>query len=141
MIRCSCGEFHGNACMQAEHKKYQKHPSEHKVVCSHCGEEFTSYPLPEKGVHVAFANEEIVWTLCDKCMADKQSVSTTTVDKIIDFEDGQMTEVELINFFQDLIDNGMAWSLQGMYGRMAMSLIENGWCFKELQWKGEFNHG
>jgi len=51
------------------------------------------------------------------------------VDKIIDFETGMMqTEEEVIEFFQELIDTGMAWSLQGSYGRMASALIEEGYC-------------
>jgi len=47
-------------------------------------------------------------------------------DKILDFESGQMTEEEIIEFFQELIDSGMAWSLQGTYGRMAQALIDQG---------------
>ena len=50
------------------------------------------------------------------------------VDKIIDYESGMMEEEELITFFQELIDNGMAWSLQGHYGRTAMALIDAGLC-------------
>lgn len=48
------------------------------------------------------------------------------VDKIMDFESGQMTEEEIIKFFQELIDSGLAWTLQGTYGQMAQSLIDQG---------------
>lgn len=48
------------------------------------------------------------------------------LDKIIAFENGEMTEDELVEFFQGLVDTGMAWNMQGMYGRTAMALIEAG---------------
>ena len=51
------------------------------------------------------------------------------VGQIIAFESGEMeSEEQIIAFFQELIDSGMAWSLQGSYGRMANFLIENGHC-------------
>lgn len=50
------------------------------------------------------------------------------VGKIIDFESGDMDDEQIIAFFQELIDTGMAWSLQGMYGRMAQNLINEGYC-------------
>lgn len=50
------------------------------------------------------------------------------VGKIIDYESGNMTDEELISFFQELINSGMCWQLQGHYGRMASILIEEGLC-------------
>lgn len=50
------------------------------------------------------------------------------VDKVIQFEAGEMSDEELVEFFQELIDSGDAWHLQGMYGRTAMALIEDGLC-------------
>ena len=50
------------------------------------------------------------------------------VDKIIAWESGEMTEEEVVEFFQELIDSGQAWSLQGSYGRIAKNLIESGVC-------------
>jgi hypothetical protein len=51
------------------------------------------------------------------------------LDKIMDYECGLMEdEDELIKFFQELIDTGMAWTLQGHYGRTAHALIEQGYC-------------
>jgi hypothetical protein len=49
------------------------------------------------------------------------------VDKIIAFETGEMDENELIEFFQELVNDGMAWQLQGFYGRTAQALIEAGY--------------
>lgn len=42
------------------------------------------------------------------------------------YEDGQMNREETIEFFQELVNSGMAWTLQGQYGRMAMALIKAG---------------
>ena len=56
-------------------------------------------------------------------MTDKYDL----VQRIIDFETGEMqTEEEVLDFFQDLINTGMAWRLQGYYGRTAASLIDQG---------------
>ena len=48
------------------------------------------------------------------------------VDKIIAYEQGELNGAEMIYFFAELIRNGMAWSLQGHYGRTASRLIEVG---------------
>ncbi len=53
---------------------------------------------------------------------------TNVVEKIVKYENGSMEEPEMISFFQDLINTGMAWSLQGHYGRTAAALIEEGYC-------------
>ena len=50
------------------------------------------------------------------------------VDKLIQYENGNMTEEEMVGFFQELIDSGLAWQLQGHYGRVANNLIEEGLC-------------
>ena len=59
-------------------------------------------------------------------------MKTDVVGKIIDFETGAMeTKEEVIEFFQELIDTGLAWTLQGSYGRMAKTLIEEGYCHQK----------
>ena len=52
------------------------------------------------------------------------------VDKIIQYESGNMDDEEMVSFFQELIDSGVVWSLQGHYGRTAVSLIEEGYCIE-----------
>lgn len=52
------------------------------------------------------------------------------VDKIIAFETGEMSEEEMIEFFQELIDSGLCWKLQGCYGRTATALINAGLCHR-----------
>ena len=50
------------------------------------------------------------------------------VDKIMAFEQGDLDDDGVIELFQELIDSGLAWKLQGSYGRMANALIANGYC-------------
>jgi hypothetical protein len=49
-----------------------------------------------------------------------------SVDDIMRYEDGEMEEDETVVFFQGLVDSGLAWQLQGHYGRTAAALIEAG---------------
>lgn len=55
-------------------------------------------------------------------MAKKYSL----VDKIIAYESGQLSDNEIIKLFQKLVNNGMAWTLQGHYGRTAKAMIDAG---------------
>jgi hypothetical protein len=48
------------------------------------------------------------------------------IDKIIAFEQGDLDEDEVVDLFQDLIDTGLVWQLQGSYGRTAAYLISVG---------------
>ena len=44
------------------------------------------------------------------------------------FCDFEPTEKQQIEAWQHLVDTGLAWSLQGWFGRMAEQLIEQGIC-------------
>jgi hypothetical protein len=48
------------------------------------------------------------------------------VGNIMAFEDGELDDDEVIALFQHLVTTGMAWQLQGSYGRTAVALIEAG---------------
>ena len=48
------------------------------------------------------------------------------LDKIIAFEQGDLSNYDAIHLFADLIRTGQAWTLQGMYGRTARSMISKG---------------
>ena len=47
---------------------------------------------------------------------------------IISYEEGHLNDEEVIKLFQDLIDDGIVWQLQGHYGRLANLLLESGFC-------------
>lgn len=47
-------------------------------------------------------------------------------ENIIKYEGGELSDDETIKLFQHLEDSGMAYSLQGHYGRTEMNLIANG---------------
>jgi hypothetical protein len=48
------------------------------------------------------------------------------VDAIIKYENGELFQDEIVELFQELVDTGDAWRLQGSYGRMAAALIDAG---------------
>jgi len=48
------------------------------------------------------------------------------INQIIAYEQGELFGQEVIDFFQELVNTGKAWSLQGHYGRTAKALIEEG---------------
>lgn len=52
--------------------------------------------------------------------------SADTVDKIIAYESGELEDDDVIALFADLIKSGMAWQLQGSYGRQAKQFIDAG---------------
>lgn len=53
------------------------------------------------------------------------------VDAIIAYEQGELTDSESLELFGQLIRSGLAWSLQGHYGRTAAALIDGGYLTAE----------
>lgn len=58
-------------------------------------------------------------------MANKLPTMDVT-DAIINYECGMLDEEKTIELFQELVNTGMAFTLQGSYGRTAVALIEAG---------------
>ena len=57
-----------------------------------------------------------------------------TIDKIIAFEEGELSLDEIIELFTDLYKTGQLNHLQGMYGRTFANLVEEGFIdLKALQ--------
>ena len=54
------------------------------------------------------------------------SATEKLTNDIIAYESGSLNEQETIDMFQRLVDTGLAWKLQGHYGRAARALIEGG---------------
>ena len=48
------------------------------------------------------------------------------LDRLIAYEEGRLTPNDVINLFQELVDSGHVWRLQGHYGWVARRLIELG---------------
>ena len=53
-----------------------------------------------------------------------QAINIT--DQLIAYEMCELDEEEVHNLFQELVNNGMAWTLQGTYGRTAMDFLKAG---------------
>jgi hypothetical protein len=47
-------------------------------------------------------------------------------ERLIEWEAGELNEKETTHLFSDLIKSGLAWQLQGCYGRQAVRMIEAG---------------
>lgn len=58
------------------------------------------------------------------------------IDRIMFYENGELSDSECVYLFSDLLKSGMAWSLQGAYGRVAMHMINMG----ILNDMGDINH-
>lgn len=90
-------------------------------VRGYCG--FPDLPPLENGTI-----EQRLEHLRTELRAEHEDEPFDSVGFIIDLEAGILGGDEIIEGFQHLIDSGLAWSLQGSYGRTAQALIEQGLC-------------
>lgn len=56
-----------------------------------------------------------------------QLSDTFNLSQIMAFENGELGLDEVIVLFQHLVNSGLAWKLQGFYGRTAKKLIDAGY--------------
>lgn len=63
-----------------------------------------------------------------KTQGSKTAGAPDIITQLMAWENGELDEAQEAALFQSLIDSGLAWSLQGMYGRRAMDLINAGVC-------------
>lgn len=53
--------------------------------------------------------------------------SKDLVDRIIAFETGELSNDDTIKMFSEMVKDGSAWQLQGLYGRNARYLMKKGY--------------
>lgn len=56
----------------------------------------------------------------------KTDTNYDTTGNIIAYEEGELDFDQMVELFQHLVDTGLAWQLQGSYGRVARDLIDQG---------------
>jgi hypothetical protein len=62
-----------------------------------------------------------------KNQAAKNESEIDEVGMIMAFEQGELDMDQVIVLFQRLVDTGLAWKLQGCYGRAAKALLDKGY--------------
>lgn len=59
-------------------------------------------------------------------MRERNKRMKKLIDRITEYEKGELNEQQTIELFQELVDSGIVWDLQGHYGRLAYQLMEAG---------------
>lgn len=73
-------------------------------------------------------NTKIHLDIDNSILQKGQSVVDSDISAMIAWEEGTLSDEDTITLFQRLIDSGLAWKLQGCYGRQAMAMLEAGVC-------------
>lgn len=59
-------------------------------------------------------------------LADFDTKNHVTANELLAYEIGELSNEEFVQLFQKLVNSGLAWKLQGAYGRTAQALLDNG---------------
>ena len=59
-------------------------------------------------------------------MRERNKRMKELTQQLIDYESGELNESDTIQLFQQLVDSGLAWNLQGHYGRTAYAMLQEG---------------
>lgn len=54
-------------------------------------------------------------------------MTSDLIGQIMAYESNDLNQEQIVTLFQELVDSGMAWQLQGHYGRTARNLIDAGY--------------
>src|ERR1017187_1717418 len=105
-----------------EEEKIMNRKNEDAAVCPECGESVWDVSGVDQALNKC-------WACGHRWMNDmdeSRRKNEDHVDDIIAYEQGDRDNEDTIALFQKLVNNGMAWTLQGHYGRTAMNLIQQG---------------
>ena len=62
----------------------------------------------------------------DRILRERNNNMQNLTERIVAYEQGDLTEEQTIQLFQHLVDSGMIMNLQGHYHRFAAQLLEAG---------------
>lgn len=77
----------------------------------------------------------------DKALDKKKGKPYDHVGAMMSYEDGSLDEPGTKKLFQHLVDTGMAWHLQGSYGRAADAMLKAGYIKKPKNTGGKDAYG
>lgn len=59
-------------------------------------------------------------------LASFDTKNHVTANELLAYEQGELEYDECVQLFQKLVNSGLAWRLQGFYGRTAQALLDDG---------------
>ena len=69
---------------------------------------------------------EVIWHADSERLLAQFRPVTVHVDRIVAYENGELSSDEALQLIADLVRSGQVWHLQGSYGRFAAQLIMAG---------------
>ena len=97
------------------------------------GEKYNSDESWEEDIDIDFDELEIEEPVEENSLLgedEKEINHSNMVDYIMDYESDNLSDEDTIKLFSHLIKTGLAWTLQGHYGRVATRLINGGYISK-----------